>query len=289
MTMKRHFLVLALLCLFVNIGYTQSFKDCESPFQICKLKTYHFDNMQGVGALEDLHSNKNCSEEFVETNSIWLSFESRNEGTLTFTISPYQEEDDIDFILYKKSDACNTLEEIRCMQSGVTYGNKDRKSTNCQGTTGLDILSVDEFENSGCKYNDDNFLKFLATEKDETYLLLINNYDSPNGLSISFEGTSELKIKSDCAEKSIVESLIFTDVYPNPATDVVNITYESLSEKEVTIDLLTVDGTLVKNSTLKPIIGVNTLDFNIEDLANSTYLIRLHQNGLSTIRQFIKL
>jgi hypothetical protein len=98
----------------------------------------------------------NCDLYIEESNSLWLEFEIGFDGTLIFTISPEVPHDDLDFILFRKSDDCQSLEEIRCMQSGISYGTDPRVSSRCSGKTGLDNMSIDEFELSGCKYNDDN-------------------------------------------------------------------------------------------------------------------------------------
>ncbi len=55
------------------------------------------------------------------------------------------------------------------MASGNIIGKNARSSSMCQGVTGLSYQSLDEFEKSGCKYNSDNFLKYLSAEADEEY------------------------------------------------------------------------------------------------------------------------
>ena len=286
--MKIKLIMCILLFSMLQTSNAQNFKSCENPFPICEKKTYHFSNMEGYGKTKSNFENAKCSHDFEETNSLWLTWKSFESGTLTFTINPVDAEDDIDFILYKKSQDCNSLEEIRCMASGITYGSKDGRSYDCNGATGLNSYSIDEFEKSGCKYNDDNFLKYLSMDEGEEFVLMINNYDSPSGVSVSFEGNGQLDQIEGCGSSNLHEEIVVTQLFPNPTTDEINIEYISNSENPVKLHLLSINGEVIREIEKTPNVGLNLTTFRIEDLAATTYLIRIAQKEFSTVKQFVK-
>ncbi len=286
--MKLPFIVLILLFSIAQTSLAQNFKSCDNPFPICEKKTYFFSNLNGFGKSKSNLENVKCSNNFEETNSIWLEWKSFESGTLTFTVNPSFEDDDIDFILYKKHQDCNSLEEIRCMASGITYGSNNLRSKDCNGATGLSSYSIDDFEKSGCKFNDDNFLKYLSMEEGEEFILLVNNYDSPSGVSISFECNGELEEIEGCAASNLHEQILVTQLFPNPSSEEINIEFISPSENPTKLALLSITGEVIKELVTTPKIGLNLATFRTEELAANTYLIRIVQVEFSTVKQFVK-
>ena len=127
----------------------------------------------------------------TETNSTWFTWTAANNGTLTFTLTPTNPEDDLDFIVYELPNGINNCigkQVLRCMASGE-FGTS---SAPCMGPTGLAFGSNDVEEGTGCTPGDDNFLAPLQLEIATSYALLINNFTSTgNGFSLSFGGDAE--------------------------------------------------------------------------------------------------
>ena len=74
-------------------------------------------------------------------------------------------------------------------------------------------------------------------------------------------------------------------VFPNPATDIVNVQLPSSYVNSATLLLYSIDGKFI--STLKP--SVNSVKINVTNLANGTYIIRiLKANGEGETYPFIK-
>ena len=288
-TMKLRFIVLAFATLTCQLLNAQHFQDCETAFPICDKKTYHFDVLNGHGTIEEPIAKTRCFEgsSAKETNSVWLKWVILKKGILTFIIDPVDKSNDFDFILYKKGKNCTLIEEVRCMASGNNIGGIDEK-LNCLGKTGLRLNSGDDFEKLGCKYNDDNFLKFLSAEKEEEYVLLVNNYDSQDGFSISFGGTAEFKETLDCGFVSSTEHVKITSLYPNPVNDEISIQYVTDKEDLYTIQLLNVKGENIKSLSGYSKIGVNSKSLNVQNLTSGTYILQLKQGNYSTARKFVK-
>jgi hypothetical protein len=284
----RLIVILLLMCGLQN-SYAQNYQDCDSPFPICEKKTYNFGYLNGYGRNLENISNTSCFEgsNAKETNSIWLKWEVLDGGTLTFILNPEQEKDDLDFILYKYSNSCESKEEVRCMASGENIGSSIRNS-NCNGQTGLRLTSLDDFEKQGCKYNDDNFLKFLSVEPDEQYLLLVNNYNSKSGFSISFDGSADFNMADDCKFINPNEEILITNLFPNPTTNELNVQFITHHEKEYTIKILDIAGKEIYTFSKAASIGLNHNNITVKDFISGTYILVVSADGYSTAKRFIK-
>ncbi|MCB9310583.1 MAG: T9SS type A sorting domain-containing protein [Lewinellaceae bacterium] len=266
----------------------EQFSDCENPFKICKLGTYKFDMKDGFGAIQDIRYPLDCADvSFKETNSKWIAFTSISDGVLTFTIYPDHQEDDIDFIIFKNDHHdCQKLIPIRCMTAGKNIGEKVDQSGNCLGEMGLSVRSVEEFERSGCDINSQMFLKMLKVQKGVEYLLLVNNFDSEEGFSITFEGDIVPEKNENCECKAIPIDIIA--LYPNPTIDRVNVDYVSKTGKPVRFELVDIDGKEINQWTEQAKLGQNTFLFHTESLTAGTYILMLKQDDFITTKQFIK-
>ena len=179
-------------------------------------------------------------------------------------------------------------EVIRCMAAGVNIGQITR-SSNCTGPTGLNLNSVDDFEKSGCKFNSDNFLKFLDAKQLEEYVLLVNNFDSRDGFSITFDGSAILSPFDECDKNALIEPITIESLYPNPSTNSITLSYNSSTSASIDIVITDITGKLFERYNVNANLGINKSSFNVNKLPSGTYLMKLSQNGFTTIKQFIKI
>ena len=78
-------------------------------------------------------------------------------------------------------------------------------------------------------------------------------------------------------------------IYPNPAVDNLDIKFEGISNGLVNVQIFNLSGQLVKEvQPTNTINGVNTMNVNVEELSQGTYIIRTIMNGFSTTGKFIK-
>ncbi len=287
--MINKFISMFLLCLGTLTAIGQLNQDCSNPKVICSKGTFHIDNMKGFGSFNESKKNTICHNLISEDNSYWLKWSIKQGGILTFTLDPKSKKDDLDFILYKINKSCEDLIEVRCMASGRSYDNNTRILDNCTGETGLSLASVDEFETSGCKFNDDNYLKFLQTKEKEDYILFVNNYSSGNGFSFTIEGDSELEVYPSCEEGKEDKILSINGIFPNPAQHTINVNYTTSKILPLTYRVLTINGKYVKSETTNSVImGANEHELNIDDLSQGTYLLKIEQGDYSSTKRFIK-
>lgn len=263
-------------------------QDCTDAFQICESGSYLFETMIGFGLSQEIIKDQRCSQNsIVETNSKWLKFHIESSGSLSFVIDPLSERDDIDFVLFKSIEKdCNDLQEIRCMSSGTTYRN-DGSKVDCLGSTGLSLNSLDEFEKAGCKFNDDNFLKYLSAEKSETYYLLVNNYNSGAGFNFSIEGDAKLK-QTQCEEN---ESTFYSiETYPNPTNNILNVKMNiaNIEANQAKIYVYDFEGKLVRTFSQAIAEGKNSFALDVSNLITGQYLLEIHTDSKQFVKQFIK-
>ncbi|WP_345208628.1 T9SS type B sorting domain-containing protein [Chryseobacterium ginsengisoli] len=161
--------ILILFILFAQMYYSQS--DCSSAITIC--------GNSPISYTPSGHGNDNehlggCL--FSEHYSVWYRFSVASAGTLTFLINP-NVSTDYDFAVYKGSSCPVSEDPIRCSFAGG--GNP----------TGLDMTSTDLSEGA----SGNGFVRYLDVLPGETYLLIIDNYNSNlNGFSMTWGGTAIL-------------------------------------------------------------------------------------------------
>jgi hypothetical protein len=172
--------------------------DCRTALEVCEKKSHNIARAGGEGMdrMEaDLISCFMGSENQgqAEENSTWIRFEIEESGTLTFTLTPHQPDDDLDFVVYRLLDGtCNNKKIVRCNAAG------DPRSaagvSPCLGETGLRAGEKDSSVDAGCNDPNDNaWLAPLQVVKGEKYMLLVSNVSSEGpGFSLRFGGTAML-------------------------------------------------------------------------------------------------
>ncbi len=206
--MQRIATLFSFLLLALPLLQAQSRSDCSTAMDICKKQTYHIDKAGGEGEDPNEASFVACfmnGENFgqAEENSTWIKFEIEKSGSLSFVITPHQEDDDIDFVVYRlpASGDCKQKQIVRCMAAGDSEANA--RTSSCMGPTGLRDGERDTSEDAGCADPGDNtWLAPLKVEKGEKYALLVSNVSSRGpGFSISFGGSAKLPCDDDPPKK----------------------------------------------------------------------------------------
>ncbi|MEM9887519.1 MAG: hypothetical protein AAF849_16605 [Bacteroidota bacterium] len=167
--------------------------DCPQASILCDDSGFSVQTVTGAGSntreLDDALCFSNGVTVNNETNSTWYTWICDESGTLEFTLTPLNETDDLDFVLYELPNGignCRDKRVLRCMASGdFAYPSR------CMGPTGLRDGEEDENEPAGCNNGrQNNFLQPLMMESGKSYALGINNFTSTgNGFNLEFGGT----------------------------------------------------------------------------------------------------
>ncbi|MEM8526847.1 MAG: gliding motility-associated C-terminal domain-containing protein [Bacteroidota bacterium] len=171
--------------------------DCPDASILCDKSGFSVQKVTGAGRdrteLDDALCFSGGISTNNESNSTWYTWICNDPGTLTFTLTPSNETDDLDFVLYELPNGvgdCRGKRVVRCMASGDSAF-----PSRCMGPTGLMDGDRDEDEPAGCRRNSqNNFLRPLDMEEGKAYALGINNFTSTdNGFTIEFGGTGTFR------------------------------------------------------------------------------------------------
>lgn len=267
--------------------FGQSYSDCQKSYRVCEMKSYHFEEIRGNGNLQDELGSSLCTmDQIREMNSVWMTFQIAESGTLVFTINPEDEMQDVDFILYKSEQDCNDLIAKRCMLTGETFGAQFDQS-NCVGSTGLLYSSEDLFEDVGCRNSDDNYLKYMEVTRGDKYYLFINNSMPGKNISISFDGSADF-VKGEQCMPEPTQDLQVLSIVPNPANDKIEVAISSVDE-EYELIILNTTGDIVRKIRSHNFKNPSLPILNVQDFSAGQYILLIKQKGGISSKQFIKI
>ena len=172
--------------------------DCNTAAILCDKSSFTVQFINGTGNDPNEIGGTTCDNSpncfITESSSSWYKWTCEQSGSLTFSLTPVNPADDLDFLLYELPngiDECSGKQEIRCMASGENVGEPLANWQACTGATGLSANDTDEFEQCGCSGDDNNFVAAVDLVAGNSYALVVNNFsNSGSGFSISFGGTS---------------------------------------------------------------------------------------------------
>ena len=179
------------LCLDVFNPVKVPESDCKDAVVLCDTSPFIVENLTSVGEIQNEVAGTCVTTEFA---SVWYKWTCKDPGTLTFTLTPTNDPDDLDFAVFRLPGGindCDDKELVRCMASGETVGESESYNAPCKGPTGLSLSSNDSQEFAGCNDGSDNFVAALNMLPGESYALIVNNFSqSGSGFEITFGGTA---------------------------------------------------------------------------------------------------
>jgi len=256
--------------------------DCKDAVVLCDKSPFVVENLNSTGDVQNELTGpcvNNSLGQNAEQASVWYVWTCDDPGTLEFTLSPNNpnnDEEDLDFVVYEFPGGigdCDNRIPLRCMLSGETAG---LNSSPCYGPTGLSAEANDVQEVAGCQSGDDNFVSPIVMESGKTYGLIVNNFSQSGfGFQIDFGGTGtflgpeaglEIEIDVDqqtleCDKSVLFKDLSFSETDPiisyswnfgagsTPSTATGNadieVIYDSFGDKIAAITVETTRGCLV--------------------------------------------
>ena len=199
--------------------------DCNTGVILCDKSPFTVEQVSGAGEdpseMSDLACNTfNCTP--VESGSAWYKWTCDEAGSLTFTLTPLNPADDLDFAVYELPNGvkdCSGKIDLRCMFSGEQVGAPFDTWEPCTGATGLMQGDPDVTEVCGCQEGDNNFVAEVDMVAGRSYALVVNNFSqSGSGFSVQFGGSGtflgpEAEFRNDAPSDTlcIENTLTFTD------------------------------------------------------------------------------
>lgn len=196
--------------------------DCPTGNILCSKKTLSIPFVQGEGVdtteIDGVCGRLGCAPS--ESQSNWFKWTCDVAGTLAFTITPLNPDDDIDFVVFELPggvNSCGGKRAIRCMSAGENVGRPINEWISCTGATGLRVGENGTIEYCGCESGYNNFLSAIDMQAGRAYALVINNYSqSGSGYTITFGGTGtfvgpKADFNLDANPACIGQEVSFTD------------------------------------------------------------------------------
>lgn len=291
-------LLLLLFPFFLRSQSTSN--DCANAQLLCNKNLVTVPFFNGAGSNTSEVGTPSCLEfPFPESHSSWFKWTIETSGSLGFTILPINEQDDIDFVLYRLQGDLSQYdlrEELRCLAYGPEMGESKSVGQNCTGATGLVAGAAPNAFGEGCPVGVENFLELVSVESGESYILFINNFRSSNGFLLEFSGTCTFKeIAGPCntSTSTVLNNLQdavldVSEVVPNPATDAAQINLTATRALAGQLLLIDLNGRIRKSSPLNIMPGENILSLDVSVLEPGVFFVKIRLEGHTYLARFYK-
>ena len=123
----------------------------------------------------------------------------------------------------------------------------------------------------------------------EKYYLLVNNYNSSRGFSITIETDASLTQNQDCQDIDSNQELQINTIFPIPSTDVVNINYTCKDGLNVKFANYDVYGSMYREFTDQQAASQSNFTIDIESLPPGEFILVATQNAEKSTKRFIKI
>jgi len=277
-----------------------NYADCSNAFILCDKSPLNFQELSSYGNLLEPSPGSCFRTGALETNSVWLKWQAATSGTLTFSILPNDENNDIDFVLCRTNSLndFSNYEVLRCMAAGPTLGNESSKLQNCMGATGLRESALTTNQSSGCPNDIENFLSSIDMKAGDYYTLYINNFRSTGGIMIEWGGTGTFQqIPGQCIPNSsatsdppstLADDIAFSLPFPNPVSNTVSIQINTTQQHSGSVQIINSDGKVAAERNFNFQIGNNILTLPTKDLRPGIYYLLFRFPSGNKAIQFIK-
>ena len=164
-------------------------------------------------------------------------------------------------------------------------------STNC-GQTWTNIYSKAgaQLSNAGGTYVTGAFTPVAANWRVE--YVNIANFASANNALFKFKATSDygnnIYVDNINIGTASIEALTETsfNVYPNPASDLVNISFEG-ENTDYSISLMDIQGRVISSREIANASGEQVVSFSTENVAKGSYIVTVTSNGAITTKNVV--
>jgi hypothetical protein len=271
--------LLTLLILLTSLSLVgQDYNDCNDAFPICGDTVFTFDNMTTSSGEDDYPLDNLCVD--IEAAPIWVEWTMEEAGALTFVLTPTNETDDLDFIVFQVTgELCQEMTPIRCMASGESIGSP---SESCMGPTGLAEGETDATEFPGCNGGSNNFLAPIQTNVGDRYVMLVNNF-SVSGLDfqLEFDGAKIADCGSTSTQDQRTDRQFFTVTQQNSE---LIINFDENSSQSAQLEIYNLLGQLIQNDFILD----NNKTIDVANIQTGPYLIRAKRgNEIETKKIFV--
>ena len=139
-------------------------------------------------------------------------------------------------------------------------------------------------------YNGQFWVMYSADENQGLYLDISDSYPNSNlgVLTENYQYACLIRPEGlSVNESEAINPMTSTRVYPNPATDVLNIEVNASQASEMNISVYNIMGQNVMNKTVNVTTGMNTRSISTSELNSGIYFLTVKANGFENTMKFI--
>lgn len=209
------------------------------------------------------------------------------ENDSVYDVEPLKNEWDIVFRRYEEEIAPNVFYPV--VGGLLNYGVKVAEVSQVDVIDAQSVWTSYYFDSSlntiGHDWKEFNNQTFMWELEDSlSYFVKDVNDDIYQVVFTSFEGSTTGKFhfwKQQVGTASIDEEKteLITNIYPNPTTDQLNITFNQTTDAYTSINIYSMNGQLVRSISKNSSVGVQQIQLNVNDWLNGTYNIQVISNN----------
>ena len=139
-------------------------------------------------------------------------------------------------------------------------------------------------------YNGQFWVMYSADEKQGLYLDISDTYPNSNGGSLTENYQYACLIRPEglgINENEAINPVTTARVYPNPATDMLNIEVNASQASEMSINVYNIMGQNVMSQNVNITTGMNLRPINVSELNSGIYFVTVKANGFENTMKFI--
>lgn len=139
-------------------------------------------------------------------------------------------------------------------------------------------------------YNGTFWVMYSGDEYQGLYLDINDSHPNSNMGQLTENYQYACLIRPECLginESEAINPMTSTRVYPNPATDVLNIEVSALQASEMSINVYNIMGQNVMNETVNISAGINRPSISTSDLNSGIYFVTVKANGFENTMKFV--
>ena len=139
-------------------------------------------------------------------------------------------------------------------------------------------------------YNGTFWIMYSADDQQGLYLDINDTYPNSNGGELTENYMYACLIRPESLsvnEQEAINPVNTTRLYPNPATDVLNIEVSASQASEMTISVYNIMGQMVMSQNTNISTGMNTRSISTSELSSGIYFMTVKANGFENTMKFI--
>lgn len=139
-------------------------------------------------------------------------------------------------------------------------------------------------------YNGTFWVMYSGDEYQGLYLDISDTYPNSNMAQLTENYQYACLIRPEglgVNESEAINPMTSTRVYPNPATDVLNIEVNASQASEMSISVYNIMGQNVKNETVNISTGINRPSISTSELTSGIYFVTVKANGFENTMKFV--